>query len=92
MGDSSVDRIKTVNYVLNGITPTPTAQEVVDVIKAKIPEAQIAFKPKIFPTDRLGDIFKPYDDSTAQNEWGWKVEYDLEMMLDDIFEEIRRTL
>ena len=78
MGKAPVDRIKTVNYGLNGIAPTPTAQEVVDMIKAKIPGAQIDFK--------------PYDDSAAQNEWGWKVEYDLKMMLDDIFEEIRRTL
>ena len=73
---------------LNGITPTPTAQEVVNAVQSKIPEARIDFQPQVFPEQMLGDIFKPSDDSAAQNEWGWKVEYDLNLMLEDMFEVI----
>ena len=78
-----VDRIKTVNYVLNGITPTPTAQEVVDLVRTKFPNAQIDFKPQVYPEDIVGDVFKPYDDSAAQKEWGWKVDYDLKRLIED---------
>lgn len=32
-----------------------------------------------------------YDDSQAEKEWGWKVEYSLERMIADFYEELRKN-
>jgi threonine 3-dehydrogenase len=83
--------IKTVNYIVIGPTPTPSAQELVDLVKAKIPGAKIGFKvnediQKIMDQgSRL-----PFDDRYARQEWGWKHGYDLDAIVDDFLAETKR--
>ena len=88
LGQAPVENIKAVNYVLTGITPTPSAGDLADVVRAKIPGAQINFEPdpKIQPI--LDDISKRVDDTKAQREWGWKPEYDLEQSVDEFLREM----
>jgi nucleoside-diphosphate-sugar epimerase len=78
------EAIKTVNYNVLGPTPTPSAQELVDAVKAKIPAAALSFEinedfQKLLDTN----IVKPFDDSRARSEWGWKSGLDLDAIVED---------
>jgi len=78
------DAIKTVNYNVLGPTPTPSAQELVDTVKAKIPAAALKFEinedfQKLLDTN----IVKPFDDSRARSEWGWKSRLNLDAIVED---------
>ena len=88
LGQAPVENIKAVNYVLTGITPTPSAGDLADVVRAKIPGAQIKFEPDPELQPILDDISKRVDDTKAQQEWGWKPEYDLEQSVDEFLKEL----
>ncbi len=88
LGRASVEAIKTINYVLTGITPTPSAGDLADVVRAKIPGAQIKFEPDPELQPILDDISKRVDDTKAQQEWGWKPAYDLEQSVDEFLREM----
>lgn len=89
LGQAPVENIKTVNYVLTGITPTPSAGDLADVVRAKIPGAQIEFQPDLELQPILDDIGRRVDDTNAQQEWGWKPGYDLERSVDEFLNEMR---
>ena len=77
------DRIKTVNYNLLGQPETPSAQDLVDAIRAKVPGADVSFRvDEGFQKMLDSNIVKPFDDSRARTEWGWKGEYDLPATVD----------
>jgi threonine 3-dehydrogenase len=81
--------IKMVNYLLNGIEPLKTAQELVDMVKVKLPEARLTFE----PDPGLTQIYygmKPFDDLCAREEWGWEPEYDHERLMDDFILELKQ--
>jgi threonine 3-dehydrogenase len=81
--------IKTVNYLLNGVEPLKTAQEMVDRVKARLPGARLTFEPDPAVT-RIYYSMRPLDDRCAREEWGWHPEYDHERMIDDFIAELRR--
>jgi len=81
--------IKMVNYVIAGVTPIATAQELVDMVKARIPTAQIDFEPDLELQKILDKLLLPVDDSIARKEWNWKPEYNQERIVDDFLEEMR---
>lgn len=67
------DQIKTVNYNLLGQPETPSAQDLVDAVKAKIPEARLSFEVnQEFQKMLDSNIVKPFDDSRARSEWAGK--------------------
>lgn len=81
--------IRMVCYLLNGIEPVPTVQERVDMVKARIPEANLSFD----PDPELTQIYyrmPSFDDHIAREEWGWKPEYDSENAMDDFISELRQ--
>ena len=84
MGD-----IKTVNYVLAGVTPVPTAGELMDVIRDKVSDAQIDFEPDPKLRDILSRPLRAIDDSNARQEWGWKNEYDMERIVDEFLQVLK---
>jgi len=89
LGEAPVSNIQMVNYVIGGPAPDPSAQELVDMVKERIPGAKITFhvdEDKQRMIDKLG---KPLDDSVAKREWNWKPEYDLRRMVDDFLEELK---
>lgn len=52
-------------------------------IKKHIPDFQISYQPDFRQT--IADSWpRSIDDSAARNEWGWKVEYDLPRMVEDM--------
>jgi threonine 3-dehydrogenase len=73
-------------YVVAG--STPTAQEIVDAVKRRLPTAQITFRPDPELQPILDKALLPFDDRVARQEWGWQPTYGLEEMLDDFLREL----
>jgi nucleoside-diphosphate-sugar epimerase len=70
-----VENIKMVNYLINGISPIPTAAEMAEIVRAKVPGAQIDFKPREDWTAIIRLSGRPVDDSCARTEWNWSPRY-----------------
>lgn len=91
LGAAPVDAIKTVSYVLDGVTPTPTAGELAAMVRAHVPGAQIAFEPDPQVQRVVDEVVRPIDDRNARQEWDWAPAYGLERMVGDFLQEIRRN-
>jgi threonine 3-dehydrogenase len=89
LADAPRGQIKTVSYLVAGATPNASAGELADIIRAKIPGAQIDFRPDPELAAFVGRASRPVDDSNARREWGWDPEYDQERTVDDFLEELR---
>jgi len=70
--------------------PIATAQELATLVRAKIPGAQIDFKPDLELQKILDKSLLSLDDSIARKEWGWEPEYDQARIVEDFVEEMRR--
>lgn len=81
--------IATVNYLVNGVTPTPSAGELADVVRSKIAGARIEFKPDEDIQRLIRDSLRPLDDHKARQEWGWNPRYDLDGLVDDFLLELK---
>ncbi|MFP6746464.1 MAG: NAD-dependent epimerase/dehydratase family protein [Alphaproteobacteria bacterium] len=82
LAQAPLENIKMVNYLVDGAKPTPTAGEMAEAVRAKIPNAQIDFVPD--PTKpMLHGRWQTIDDSCAREEWGWQPTHDLSSMIDD---------
>lgn len=90
LADAPAESIKMVNYVVSGAPPIATAQELVALVKARIPSAQIDFKPDLELQKILDKSLLPLDDSIARREWGWEPQYDQARIVDDFLEEMKR--
>lgn len=77
------EAITTVNYLVNGVTPTPSAVELADVVRSKIPTARIEFRPDGEIQRLIQASLRPLDDHKARQEWGWNPSYDLEDLVED---------
>lgn len=89
LGDAPLENITMVNYVVAGATPLASAQELADMVKARLPEAQIHFEPDLKLQEMLDKLALPIDDAIARKEWNWRPEYDQERIVDDFLEEMR---
>ena len=83
------EAITMVNYLVAGAKPVATAGELADVIKTRMPGAKIDFKPDVDMQKILNKLLHPIDDSGAQEEWGWKAEYNQEEIVDDFIAEMK---
>ncbi len=80
--------IKTVNYLLAGTNPS--ASELADIVRARVPGAQIDFKPDPTLQFMLNRMMVRFDDSRAREEWGWEPHYTQDQMVDDFLQEMRQ--
>jgi len=78
-----------VNYLVDGIVPTPSAGEIAAAVRARIPGADIAFETDEERQTILDAALMPMDDSRAREEWGWAPAYDLDGAVDDLIEQAR---
>jgi nucleoside-diphosphate-sugar epimerase len=85
------EKIKTVNYLLAGVTPVASAGELADIVRAKVPGAQVDFAPDLEIQGILDRLLLQLDDSHAQREWGWKPEYSQERIVDDFLQELEQS-
>ncbi len=68
-------------YNLSAMSFSP--KEITQAIKKHIPEFRISYKPDF--RQNIADSWpQSIDDSSARNDWGWKPEYDLEKMTEDM--------
>ena len=89
MGEAPVENIKTVNYIVAGVSPIASAQELADIVRVKVPGAEIHFNPDLEVQEILDRLLLPLDDRNARNEWGWRSEYDQERIVDDFLQELK---
>lgn len=82
------DCIEMVNYVLDGVPPTPSAEEIVRMVRKRLPDAEITFQVDEQVQTMLDRAIVPIDDSCARREWGWEPEYGIEAMVDDFLREL----
>jgi threonine 3-dehydrogenase len=89
LGAAPVKNIKMVNYIVAGPTPAASAQELVDLVRSKVPGARIDFQVDEQRQKIIDGFTKPLDDGVARKEWGWKPEYDPERIVEDFLEELK---
>ena len=83
------DHIKTMNYILAGVEPMPTAGDLKNTILHHLPQAQLTFRP-----DTLAMAFQKmnqdvrWDETPAVREWNWKIKYSLDDMVKDFIREL----
>jgi threonine 3-dehydrogenase len=81
--------VKMICYLINGIQPALSAQEIVDMVRARIPESQLTFDPDPQLTQKYYHM-PTFDDHCAREEWDWKPEYDRDRAMDDFISELRQ--
>lgn len=91
LAQAPLERIKTANYVLAGIAPAPSAQDLADLVRTRVPDAQIIFEPDMELQDVIGKAVRPILDTCAREEWGWEAKYEAEDMVQDFLAELARN-
>jgi len=92
LSEADASHIPTRIYNIAGISPPFSAQELVDIITLRIPGAKLTFKPDSTVTLLLNELGKiTFDESAARSEWGWKIQYPLEVMVDDFIQEYHKN-
>jgi len=88
--DTESDNVKVrSSYNLGGISFTP--EQLADEIKKYIPELEVTYKPDF--RQKIAESWpRSISDKAAQNDWGWKQEYDLERMTKVMIENIRQKI
>ena len=83
------ENIKTMNYLIVGVTPMPRARELVGVIEKRLPRARLSYKPEKLAMDfhKMSQGVR-WDETPAVDEWGWRPGYGLEAMVDDFIAEL----
>ena len=76
------------SYNLNGISFSP--KEIAAEIKKHLPDFSITYEPD--SRQQIADSWpKSIDDTPAQNDWGWKPEFDLASMTEDMLKNIPKN-
>jgi threonine 3-dehydrogenase len=89
LGAAPVENILTVNYLIDGVKPTPTAGELAEIVRSRIPGARISFEPNPILQPAIDQVARPLDDGPARTEWSWEPVYDQEAIVDDFLAELR---
>jgi len=77
------------SYNVAAISFTP--EEIAGSIKKQIPDFEIEYEPD-YRQEIASSWPDSIDDSAARNDWGWKHEYDLDKMTEDILENLPELL
>jgi len=88
LASAPVENLCMFNYLINGVPPTPTAGQLAELVRARVPSAEISFDPDPVRQKMLEKMIKPIDDRFARQEWGWAPQFDAESLIDDILLEL----
>ena len=84
LGNAPAGSISEVCYLINGVDNPPTAGELAEMVKARIPAAQTTFEPDPEWQRVLEASALMIDDKYAVGEWGWKPAFDTyDKIIDD---------
>lgn len=84
--ESPADKIQIrTSYNISGMSFSPA--EIAAEIKKHVPEFEISYKPD-YRQQIANSWPQSIDDSVARNDWGWKEDYGLEKMTNDMFENL----
>lgn len=73
------------SYNLAGISFSP--EEIAAEIKKQLPQFEITYAPDF--RQKIAESWpQSIDDTAAQNDWGWEIEYDLEKMVADMIKNL----
>jgi len=89
VAEAPAEKIQMVNYIIAGAKPIASAQELAEIIRDRIPSAQIDFEPDLELQKVLDKLLLPIDDRIAREEWGWESQYDQERIVDDFIMEMK---
>ena len=89
VAEAPAENIQMVNYIIAGAKPIASAQELAEIIRDRIPSAQIDFEPDLELQKVLDKLLLPIDDRIAREEWGWESQYDQERIVDDFIMEMK---
>jgi threonine 3-dehydrogenase len=89
LAEAPVEAIQTVNYVIDGVKPTPTAGQLADDVRSRLPDARISFEPNAIMQAVIEQAIRPLDDRRARDEWNWQPAYDRQAIVDDFLAELR---
>lgn len=77
------------SYNLGGISFSP--KEIALEIKKHIPQFSISYKPDF--RQQIADSWpSSIDDNCAQKDWGWKVAYNLPLMVDEMLKNLKKNI
>ena len=68
---------------------SPTADEIADAVRARIPGVELTFEPDPARQAILDSWPDALDDTNARNDWGWDHAFDLESMSDDLMPKVK---
>lgn len=82
------EQIPTMVYIIAGISPPYSAEELVEAVRCRVPGARLTFNPDLGTMELLREIGTlRFDEEKARSEWGWKASYSLPEMVDDFIRE-----
>ncbi len=90
LAEAPEEQMNTRIYGVGQIMPAPTATEVVEEVKKHYPQAQISFNPTPSAMKILETIPRYIKSDLAESEWGWKLGYSLELMINDFIGEFKK--
>lgn len=70
----------------------PSAQEIAEVVRARIPGVELTFRSDPRRQAILDSWPQVLDDTNARTDWGWRPEYDLDRMCDDLLPRVDALL
>ena len=86
------EQIKTMVYIIAGVTPPYSAMELAEIVRSKIPGARLTFNPDPNTMELLKEIGSlRFDEERARSEWDWNPSYSLSQMVDDFIGEFNRN-
>src|ERR1700687_1734865 len=77
-------------YNIAGIAPS--AEELVQAIRTRVPEVQITYRPDPLKCAIVESWPDRIEDSTARKDWGWDSTWNLERTTDEVIEVLRHEL
>jgi threonine 3-dehydrogenase len=90
LSEAPAARLKRCIYNIAAISPT--AAEFADAVKKRVPGVEITYKVDPARQAILDSWPRRLDDTCARADWGWKAQYDLGRMSDDLVPKIRKMV